>query len=333
MVDNLSPYVVKMFFSFVTIDLTLSFLFDESDKLNIIIKLVKKILYYGFFYYIILNYKDLVFSTLFKGAVQLGNLASTGSLSSNVDFKAINKLGVELGDIAGGVLLAAGFSGLDYAGLESATTVGLMAICGYLLFFAMLYVQIITTFIKFHLTAGFAYILIPFAGFDKTNDIGSKALNGLFSQAIEIFVMIVLIKLTDSLDDFTWFHPEGNIKDTLFTRWMLILFLYNLITRAGSIASALLAGSIASLGIGASLQSSGGSKALGAFGVGNADMNRASRQNSEKKLNFKAGETGEGKSFGNIRGRQAGRAAYMAATKLGNKASDFLKRSGLKKGD
>ena len=225
-----------------------------------------------------------MFHTLFEGAVQLGNFAATGSTSSSLDFKILNKYGVEFGDIAGGILTAVGFAALDYSGLESATTVGLMFIAAYLIFFLMLYVHIVTTFIKFYFMSGFAYILMSFAGFDKTKDITLKALNGLLAQAIEVFVLIIMLNFLEYLDNYSFFKVTGGIKDTLWTRWALILFMYALLSKTGSIASSLMSGAIASFGIGANAMAGGVSRMSSAPGrlIG-GDINKASYHNAQTK--------------------------------------------------
>ena len=283
-IKNLEPTVIAMFGALVVIDISLSFLFDESDGVNIFMKLIKKVLYYSFFFYIIKEYKEIMFHTLFEGAVQLGNFAATGSTSSSLDFKILNKYGVEFGDIAGGILTAVGFAALDYSGLESATTVGLMFIAAYLIFFLMLYVHIVTTFIKFYFMSGFAYILMSFAGFDKTKDITLKALNGLLAQAIEVFVLIIMLNFLEYLDNYSFFKVTGGIKDTLWTRWALILFMYALLSKTGSIASSLMSGAIASFGIGANAMAGGVSRMSSAPGrlIG-GDINKASYHNAQTK--------------------------------------------------
>ncbi|MBS9776398.1 MAG: type IV secretion system protein [Fusobacterium sp.] len=284
MINNLQPTVLSMFFTLMSIDLVLSFLFDESDGLNVFIKLVKKFFYYGFFLYIIKEYKDLIFNKLFAGFVQLGNLASTGSTSTSLDWEVMNKLGVDIGDMAGGILGALGFAALDYTGLESAAIIGLGAVAAYIMFFLMLYVQVVTIFIKFYFMAGFAYILMPFSAFEKTKDITSKALNGLFTQAVEIYIMVILLNFLDKLDNFSWFHPTGGIKDTIWTRWVLILFMYMLLTKTGSIASGLMSGALATLGIGASAMAGAGSRVTGAGGnIVGKDMSKASEYNAMQK--------------------------------------------------
>lgn len=270
MVDNLEPTVKSMFITLCTIDLVLSMLYDESDGLNIFIKLFKKLFYYLFFWYIIINYKKLMFETLFKGFVQLGNLAGAGvpmkgiPVSTSLDWSVIDKIGFSVGKLAGAIITGIGFVALDIGWVESIPIVGLATICSFILFFVFLYVQIITIFIKFYFIVGFSYVLMPFAGFDKTKDIASKALNGVFSQGIEIFVTVVLINFLDFLDTKGLLTFGGAVKDDFFTRWVFTFFVYMLLTRAGTIASSLMSGAIASLGIGSGSMGQAGGNVTGA---------------------------------------------------------------------
>ena len=85
MIKNLNPTVMNLLSSFLIIDLTLSFLFDESEGLNIFIKLIKKVLYYGFFIWIIQEYGTLIFENLMGGAIQLGNVAAGKGSSTEIN--------------------------------------------------------------------------------------------------------------------------------------------------------------------------------------------------------------------------------------------------------
>ena len=69
----------------------------------------------------------------------------------------LEKFGIDAADIAG--LMAAGTGSiiLDIFGVEAMATVMLLASVGYLMFFVMLYVQILVTFVKFYLISGYAY--------------------------------------------------------------------------------------------------------------------------------------------------------------------------------
>ena len=204
MIKNLNPTVMNLLSSFLIIDLTLSFLFDESEGLNIFIKLIKKVLYYGFFIWIIQEYGTLIFENLMGGAIQLGNVAAGKGSSTEINVELLEKFGIDASDIAGLMAAGAGSVILDIFGVEAMATVMLLAAVGYLMFFVMLYVQILVTFVKFYLIAGYAYILIPFGVLNKTKDIALKALNGLFSQAIEIFVLIVILNLAVFIQETKW---------------------------------------------------------------------------------------------------------------------------------
>ncbi|MGL5593428.1 MAG: type IV secretion system protein, partial [Cetobacterium sp.] len=55
-INNLTPTVKSMLYIFLMLDLTLSMLFNEDDGMGIFITLMKKILLYGFFIWIITRY-------------------------------------------------------------------------------------------------------------------------------------------------------------------------------------------------------------------------------------------------------------------------------------
>ena len=273
MIKNLNPTVMNLLGSFLTIDLVLSFLFDESESVDIFMKLLKKILYYGFFIWIIQEYSAVVFENLMGGAIQLGNVASGKGAATEINVELLEGFGIDAGDIAGLMAAGAGRILLYIFGIEAMATVMLFAAVGYLMFFIMLYVQILVIFVKFYLVSGFAYILMPFGVFSKTKDIALKGLNGLFSQAIEIFVLVVILNLAASFQNGDWakimnlpMDTLESIKENLFTKFAILVFLFLLINKAGSIASAILAGSIASIGIGADAGARGLQNAASSLG-------------------------------------------------------------------
>lgn len=62
--------------AFITLDLVLSFLFNDSEGMDVFMKVMKKVLYYSFFIRIIQQYSEIVFKTLMGGAIQLGNVVA-----------------------------------------------------------------------------------------------------------------------------------------------------------------------------------------------------------------------------------------------------------------
>ncbi|MEJ6457882.1 hypothetical protein LH397_00005 [Fusobacterium nucleatum] len=91
------------------------------------------------------------------GAIQLGNVASGKGASTEINVELLEKFGIDAADIAG--LMAAGTGSiiLDIFGVEAMATVMLLASVGYLMFFVMLYVQILVTFVKFYLFQDMLY--------------------------------------------------------------------------------------------------------------------------------------------------------------------------------
>ena len=93
-----------------------------------------------------------------------------------------------------------------------------------------------------------------------------------------------MLNFLEYLDDYSFFKVTGGIKDTLWTRWALILFMYALLSKTGSIASSLMSGAIASFGIGANAMAGGVSRMTSAPGrlIG-GDINKASYHNAQTK--------------------------------------------------
>lgn len=273
MIKNLNSTVMSLLMSFMIIDLVLSFLYDESKDMDIFMKLMKKVLYYSFFVWLIQGYNEIIFKTLMGGAIQLANVASGKGSSTTLDVDMIAQFGADAGDVTAVFGASIGAAFLDWFGVESVATVIMFGAMGYIIFFIMLYVQILTVFAKFYLISAYSYILIPFGVFNKTQDIALKAINGLFSQAIEIFVLVVILNLASEFMIGT-FAPtmalklDGvqAIKENLFTKLAVLTFIFFLINKAGSIASAMLSGAIASLGIGAEAGSRGVNNAVSAPG-------------------------------------------------------------------
>lgn len=287
MIKNLNPTVMSLLMSFMMMDLVLSFLFDDSEGMDIFMKLMKKVLYYGFFIWLIQGYSVIIFKTLMGGAIQLANVASGKGSSTTLDVDMIAQFGADAGDVAAVFGASVGAAILDWFGVESVATVVMFGAMGYIMFFIMLYVQILTIFAKFYLISGYAFLLIPFGVFSKTKDIALKAINGLFSQAIEIFVLVVILNLASEFMIGS-FAPTmalkldgiAAIKKNLFSKFAVLIFLFLLINKAGSIASAMLSGAIASLGIGAETGGRGFSSATSAPGkaIGGSMEKASTRQ-------------------------------------------------------
>lgn len=254
MVKNLTDTSLHMIYYMIMIDITLTFLFVEEEGLNVLVKLMRKILVYGFFIYLIKDFTDIV-DTILHGFIQLGNLAVTGNATKDL----LVSPGQVFNDLSGFIkkvlLLSSSavlLDGIPMVSIESVPTA--MLIFGFFLALGALFIgiEITVSFIKFFIVTATAIILMPFGAFQKTQDIAMKGLHALFAQGIEIMFMTIILNFYDRYKD-SLFNPPDMSKDieilgflsTIGTLICLILIM----TKIPIFVSTLLSGSISSLGL------------------------------------------------------------------------------------
>lgn len=303
-IDNLGITVKSMFFSLAVIDLTISMLFNKDDGLDIFMTLMKKVLLYGFFGWIILHYEKIVLDQVLTGFIELGNVA-TGVKSKIFGFdigellKNVMLLVAPAMTAGGGAILT-----LDAFMIESVPNGMVFLIIGSLFFVAMTILEIMITFIKFYLVAGFAFVFMPFGVFSKTKDIAMKGLHGIFAMGVEIMVLVAVVNLTaDSMMGGTLDPKTATLSD-FATYFVASIFFFFLIKKVPSIVSTLLSGTISSMG----MTNAGAGVAMGMIvsggrGVGtavknsyNAYKNASSVKNSDSGGTGGSGTTGAYKS-------------------------------------
>lgn len=266
-INNLTPTVKSMLYIFLMLDLTLSMLFNEDDGMGIFITLMKKILLYGFFIWLITKYGYII-KTVLDGFIQLGNLASIGVASKSLETSPGVVFSLVMSKITPIFLtVSAGALAMDLALIESlpitlfllGSSLGIVA--------GLIALEIVIIFIKFYLTTALAFVLMPFGVFSKTREVATKGLHSLLSQGVEIMVAVIIINffnkyienflILDSIDDK---NPIGLINNLV-----IVIFFFLLITRIPIIVSTLLTGSISNL----SLTDSGIRNASGNLNRGN----------------------------------------------------------------
>lgn len=281
-INNLSPTVKSMLYIFLMLDLTLSMLFNEDDGLGIFITLMKKILLYGFFIWIITKYSYII-KTVLEGFVQLGNLASIGVASKYLETSPGVVFSLIMAKITPIFLtVSAGALAMDLALIESlpitlfllGSSLGIVA--------GLIALEIVIIFIKFYLTTALSFVLMPFGVFSKTREVATKGLHSLLSQGIEIMVAVIIINffnryienflILDSIDDK---NPIGLINNLV-----IVIFFFMLITRIPIIVSTLLTGSISNL----SLTDSGIRNASGNLNRGNIGKAGSEIKNMGEKI-------------------------------------------------
>lgn len=258
MIKNLTDTSIHMIYYMILIDITITFLFVEEEGMNVFIKLMKKILMYSFFIYMIKNFSEIV-DTILHGFIQLGNLA-TSSVGAGIPSKELLvSPGEMFSDLLGFISSILGVAGVTVA-LDAIPLVSIESVPTAVLIFAFLLgigalfigIEITIIFIKFFIVTATTIILMPFGAFQKTQDIAVKGLHALFAQGVEImFVTIILNfykKYKDSIFSFTPPAEELEVLTMFENLGVMLLFIF-MVTKIPVFVSTLLSGSISSLGI------------------------------------------------------------------------------------
>lgn len=259
----------------IVIDITLAGLFwawgADEDVMH---RLVKKVLYIGFFAFVIGNFNGLakiVFESfaglgLKAGGSQIdqatflqpGHLASTGIDAAQPMLDAANKMMGFTSFFANFVLIA----------------VLMVSWLLVLLAFFILAVQVFVSIIEFKLTTLAGFVLIPFALFNKTSFLAERVLGNVVASGVKILVLAVVVGIGSSLfRQFTngFAGPVPTISEVLAVL-LASLALLGLGIFGPSIANGLISGG-PQLGAGSAVGTAlaaGGLAAAGAAGVGMA---------------------------------------------------------------
>lgn len=254
MVKNLTDTSLRMIYYMIMIDITLTFLFVEEEGMNVFIKLIRKIFIYGFFIYLIKDFSNIM-DILLKGFIQLGNLSTSGSLSTEL-IVSPGAVFYDLTDFIQGIILISGSTvGLDaipVVSIESVPT----AVLTFTFFLAIgalfIGIEITVSFVKFFIVTATAIILMPFGAFKNTQDIALKGLHGLFAQGIEIMFITIILNFYGKYRNNIFFpiHSVGEIGifTVIYSLAIMLLFVF-MMTKIPTFVSTLLSGSISSLGI------------------------------------------------------------------------------------
>ena len=202
----------------IVIDITLAGLFwawgADEDVLQ---RLVKKILYIGFFAFIIGNFNNLA-GIVFKCFSGLGLKAGSSSLSASELLQPgrVAQVGIDAGDP---ILKAAGELMGYISFFENFVQIMVLMIAWaiVLIAFFILAVQIFVTLIEFKLTTLAGFILIPFALFNKTAFLAEKVLGNIVASGVKILVLAVIVGIGSGLfSEFTTgFSGTPTITDAL----------------------------------------------------------------------------------------------------------------------
>ncbi|WP_271145921.1 P-type conjugative transfer protein TrbL [Brevundimonas sp. NIBR10] len=201
--------------SLVVIDITLAALFWAwAPGDDVMARLVKKILFVGFFAFLIGNFSHLA-NIVFQSFSGLG-LKASGSAMSAADFLRPGKL-AQAGIDAGRPMLESasqmsGFPGFFENFVQIAVL--MVAFVIVVIAFFVLAVQLFVTLIEFKLTTLAGFVLVPFGLFGKTAFLAERVLGNVVASGVKVLVMAVIVGIGSTLFD-TFVSDFGGDAPTL----------------------------------------------------------------------------------------------------------------------
>jgi len=237
----------------VAIDMTLAALFWAWAHDDVTARLVKKILYVGFFAFLIGNFHALSLVVL-KSFSGLGLKASGAGISAD-DFLRPGKLAALGISSCKPILQAAselgGFPGFfeNIVQIVILLAVALLVIVA----FFVIAVQIFVVLIEFKLTTLAGFVLVPFALFGRTAFLAERVLGNVIASGVKVMVLAVIVGIGSSL--FAEFNNAVTGQPTLeevLAMALAALTLLGLSIFGPSIASGLVSGA-PQLGAGAAV--------------------------------------------------------------------------------
>ncbi len=301
----------------IAIDITLAGLFWAlSQNADVIAGLLKKVLYVGFFAFIIGNFAALstiIFDsfaalgiTATGGALTAGDLMRPGYIAS-VGFSAAQPLLTEIGDMLGPISFFHNF--IMIAVMFVAWAIIMVA-------FFVLAVQLFITILEFKLTTLAGFIMVPFALWNKTTFLAERVLGNVITSGIKLMVLAIIIGIGSTLftsvtdafrgpGDVTLAQVMGTVLAAIVFLWMGVF--------APGIASGLITGA-PQLGAGSAI---GTAAAVGAgayvVGVGGMAATRTATSGVSSTMKAGASITGSARTAYAMGSASSGRTGMSAA--------------------
>ena len=186
----------------VTIDVTLAVLFWAlAPEEDILVHLIKKTLYVGFFALLIGNFNGFA-KIIFDSFSGLGLKAAGSGLSAS-QFLQPGRI-AQVGIDAAWPILQAATSVVGFMAIFSPTmwlelavlTIAFFVVIGS---FFILAIQLFVTLIEFKLTTLAGFVLVPFGLFGKTAFLAERVLGNVIASGVKILVLAVIIGIGTNL--------------------------------------------------------------------------------------------------------------------------------------
>jgi type IV secretion system protein TrbL len=296
----------------IAIDITLAGLFWALSQNNdVIASLLKKVLYVGFFAFIIGNFA-LLAGIVFDSFAELGIKAGGGTMTASdllrpgyiasVGFEAAQPLLEEISDMLGPISFFHNF--IMIAVMFVAWAIIMVA-------FFVLAVQLFITILEFKLTTLAGFVLVPFALWNKTSFLAERVLGNVITSGIKLMVLAVIIGIGSTLfssvtdafrtgDDVTLAQVMGTVLAAIVFFWMGIFapgIASGLITGAPQLGAGSAAGAAAGVAAGTYVAGAGSRAAIGTAASGASSALKAGASMAgAARTSYTLGSVASGKS-------------------------------------
>lgn len=318
---TITGYATSLYGILILLDFILAVLLNlgETDHIK---QLVRKVLFYGFWIWIIREWGMLC-------DVLLDSLMITGTAVGGVDASVL-KTPSSLVDK--GFVVASPYweyaHNMDWLDITTSPLTWLMAVIGYagvVLAFAILALQIFITYVEFYIASALLLIFIPWGSFKYTSFVAEKAIGATISYGTKLMMLGAVYGLSSRIiNSFTIDLAGGQPEPfSVFSSMLGPFALCLLCWQAPGMAAGLMTGAptlSAGTAAGTAVAGFAGASAGGAMGAGVGSMAMGAGSSAAKAAAGLAGAATAGATSG---GPGAGGAAGAVAGAAGFAASAF----------
>lgn len=174
---------------------------DENQ--NVPAGLIRKMLLFGFFAWLIHSWRDLTL-TVVKGFVALGLKAGGGKMSVNELLQSPSKIVWDGLEVAFALLkyigrLASEGMGVGFFTHIDTILVTAIVIVGVILAFILLGVEVVVTIIEFYIVTLICFVLAPFGILTQTSFLAERAIGYVPSVGVKMMALALVISIGESI--------------------------------------------------------------------------------------------------------------------------------------
>ena len=318
---TISGYATSLYGILILLDFILAVLLNlgETDHIK---QLVRKVLFYGFWIWIIREWGTLCDALL-------DSLMITGTAVGGVDASVLKNPSTLIDK---GFIVASPYweyaQNMDWLDITASPLTFLMAVIGYagvVLAFGILALQIFITYVEFYIASALLLIFIPWGSFKYTSFVAEKAIGAVISYGTKLMMLGAVYGLSSGIiNSFTIDLAGGQPEPiSVFTSMLGPFALCLLCWQAPGMAAGLMTGAptlSAGTAMGTAVAGAAGASAGGAMGAGVGSMAMSAGSGAAKAAAGLAGAASAGATAG---GPGAGGAAGAVSGAAGFAASAF----------